>query len=259
MEGARTLTLSEMMQAMAAAGAPMEAIIIAVQALEEKEAEIRQRDHLSAQKKAKDAERKRIERAASKDCPRTVEGHGEDVVSPNDIISNPLPLSPSANADAPLSDFADRVMEDWNREIAGSPLPPITRMTPARRKALAARVREHGEEAVFVAIRAMAASDFHSGRDGKWTEGDFSWLMKPDRFVKMLERGDRAKPAAPAAKPSVAGGSLFARLQAGEITQAEFEAERARLSRSGQPPPTHRERPQSGSIGNFIPDIRGTA
>lgn len=216
-------------------------------------------DVVAEKRRAYDRERKRIakENRSTGIPPDSTEF--QNVVSPNDIISNPLPLSPSANADAPLSDFADRVMEDWNREIAGSPLPPITRMTPARRKALAARVREHGEEAVFVAIRAMAASDFHSGRDGKWTEGDFSWLMKPDRFVKMLERGDRAKPAAPAAKPSVAGGSLFARLQAGEITQSEFEAERARLSRAGQPPPTHREHPQSGSIGSFIPDIRGTA
>lgn len=178
---------------------------------------------------------------------------------PNDYISNPPPVTPSANADAPLSDFSDRVMEDWNREIAGTPLPPAKRMTPARRKAVTARVREHGEDAVLVAIRGMVGSDFHSGRSGKWTEGDLGWLLKPENFAKMLERADKVEAAKPAAKPSVAGGSLFARFQAGEITQAEFEAERARLARAAQPPPTHRERPQSGSIAQFIPNIRGNA
>lgn len=214
-----------------------------------------------AEKRAKDAERQRKHRSKG-EMSRNVTVttcDNRDAVSPNDYISNPLPLSPSANADAPLSDFSDRVMEDWNREIAGSPLPPAKRMTPARRKALTARVREHGEDAVLVAIRGMVGSDFHSGRSGKWTEGDLGWLLKPENFAKMLERAEQAQANKPASKPSPAGGTLFARLQAGEITQAEFEAERSRLTRPAQPPPTHRERPQSGSIAQFIPDIRGNA
>lgn len=176
---------------------------------------------------------------------------------PNDNISNPPPISPAANAAAPLSNFSDRVMEDWNREIAGSPLPPAKRMTPARRKALACRVREHGEDAVLVAIRGMVGSDFHSGRSGKWTEGDLGWLLKPENFAKMLERAAKVEAGKPAAKPSVAGGSLFARLQAGEISRAEFDAQRDAALR-GQPPPTHRERPQSASIGSLVHKIAGS-
>jgi len=86
-------------------------------------------------------------------------------------------------------DFPDRVVEAWNTETTGTPLPKARALTPDRRKHLAARAKEHGEEAVFAAIRNMAASDFHSGKSGKWTEGNIGWLLKsPENFTKMLER-----------------------------------------------------------------------
>jgi len=49
--------MSDLMQAMADAGAPMQAILIAVQALEAKDAEIAARDAVVAGKRAKDAAR----------------------------------------------------------------------------------------------------------------------------------------------------------------------------------------------------------
>ena len=216
-------------------------------------------DAVAEKRRAYDRERKRVakENRSTGIPPESAEI--QNTVSPNEYISNPLPLSPSAKADAPLSDFSDRVMEEWNREIAGSPLPPAKRMTPGRRKALAARVREHGEDAVLVAIRGMVGSDFHSGRSGKWTEGDLGWLLKPENFAKMLERADKVEAAKPAPKPSVAGGSLFQQLQDGKISREEFDARRAAALRSQQPPPTHRERPQSGQIGSLLPDFRGSA
>lgn len=97
--------------------------------------------------------------------------------------------------DCRLSDFPNRVVEAWNADTAGTPLPKARPLTPDRRKHLAARVKEHGEEAVFVAIRSMAASDFHSGRSGKWTEGNLGWLLKsPENFTKMLERAPEKPP-----------------------------------------------------------------
>lgn len=75
------MTTSELMKAMADAGAPFEAILIAVQALDAKDAEIAQRDREQAEKRAKDAERKRLERANGKPFPqrpRTVRGPSQD-------------------------------------------------------------------------------------------------------------------------------------------------------------------------------------
>ena len=71
---------SELAAAMADAGAPMEAILIALRALEAKDAIIAERDAVDAEKRAKDAERKRISRASS-DSPRTV--HGQSTECPN--------------------------------------------------------------------------------------------------------------------------------------------------------------------------------
>ena len=76
------MTASELMEAMAAAGAPFEAILIAVRALEAKDAEIAKRDAEAAEKRAKDAERKRSEREHSR-------VHGQSTDSPR------RPLFPS--------------------------------------------------------------------------------------------------------------------------------------------------------------------
>ncbi len=212
-------------------------------------------DPVAEKRRAYDRERKRNKAKSSGGIP-VESAESVEPVSPNEYISNPLPVSPSAKADAPLSDFSDRVMADWNREIAGSPLPPVARMTPARRKSLAARVREHGEDAVLVAIRGMVGSDFHSGRSGKWTEGDFGWLLKPENFAKMLERAERLPAAKPApAKSGWANGSLFARLQAGEITDEQFHAERARLEREEgrkqKPRPPSEPKPIGALLSQF--------
>lgn len=158
------------------------------------------------------------------------------------VISSEAKASSDRRERARL-DFSDLVVADWNRAIAGSPLPPAKRMTPARRKALAARVREHGEDAVLTAILGLVRSDFHSGRDGKWTGGDLGWLLKPESFAKMLERGGRTEFARPPTKPNVAGGSLFRKLQAGEISREEFDLQRAAALRAQQSPPLAQEQP----------------
>jgi len=86
---------------MAAAGAPAEAIALAVEAIEE-------RDSAVAARRAKDAARKR-EKRKSADTDGNVRGHSTEIhgasgddtpeVSPNDIYSNPLPnpVSPVAS------------------------------------------------------------------------------------------------------------------------------------------------------------------
>jgi len=89
------MTVSELMQAMADAGAPFDAILIAVRALEAKDAEIAARDAEVAEKRAKDAERKRNARAST-DNPRTVHGRGADAQNSSPIVYKP-PVSPKGD------------------------------------------------------------------------------------------------------------------------------------------------------------------
>lgn len=92
------MTVSDLMKAMADAGAPFEAILIAVRAIEAKDAEIAERDRVEAEKRAKDAERKRVERL-SKDNPRTVQGRGADakIAEKKAPIENKPPVSPKGD------------------------------------------------------------------------------------------------------------------------------------------------------------------
>ena len=62
------MTISELMQSMMDAGAPMEAILVAVKAIEE-------RDRMAAEVREKAAERKRRQRDRERDC------HVDDAVS----------------------------------------------------------------------------------------------------------------------------------------------------------------------------------
>lgn len=87
-----------MMQAMADAGAPLEAILIAVRALEAKDGELARREREAAEKRAKDAARKREERASARlstDCPRTVQGRGADPLPDKVSPHTPLQINPS--------------------------------------------------------------------------------------------------------------------------------------------------------------------
>jgi hypothetical protein len=113
---------------------------------------------------------------------------------PNDINSNPTGFDVS-NETSAVSDFAAEVVEAWGREIAGTPLPAAHKLSADRRKHLNARVKDHGRAAVFIAMRGMCRSDFHSGKSGQWTHGNLGWLIKNDEnFVKMLERGQAEAP-----------------------------------------------------------------
>lgn len=126
----------------------------------------------------------------------------------------------------------DRTVSFWNAESAGTPLPQARTLNDQRVKHLKARISEHGEDAVFQAIRNMVASDFHSGRDGKWTEGNLGWLLKsPENFQKMLER------QAPERKPVVIDHSVYDRLKAkGYDTAASTASGGERRSESTGPP-----------------------
>lgn len=114
------MTPSELMKALADAGAPMEAIIIALRALEAKDAEIAARDAAAADKRAKDAERKREERALSRvhgqstDSPATVQAASAPVslsLPPNDINSNPPTHTHENNKPARVK--GHRLPADW--------------------------------------------------------------------------------------------------------------------------------------------------
>lgn len=138
------------------------------------------------------------------------DGDGRADLPPNDINSNP-PSPSSADADAtpllvipkaePLEPLAERVTAAWNVMAAANGLAQARGLSAERRMHLAARVREHGEAAIFEAIERLGASDWHCGRGdrggksgrGTW-KADLGWLLKSgDAFLRILERPHEAR------------------------------------------------------------------
>ncbi|WP_394658439.1 hypothetical protein [uncultured Novosphingobium sp.] len=107
------MKVSDLMVAMSEAGAPMAAILIAVRALEERDAQIAERDAERAGKRAKDAARKKEERDAARrlasnvhgqsmDNPATIQGPSVDC--PSDVQIDPsLSLLPNENKSNPTT------------------------------------------------------------------------------------------------------------------------------------------------------------
>jgi len=67
-------------------------------------------------------------------------------------------------------------------------LPKVRGMTEKRKKALKARWIKYKKIEVFEAVFKLAEkSDFLSGRNGKWTNCGFDWLINENNMVKVLE------------------------------------------------------------------------
>lgn len=180
------------LRAMQAAGASIDVIIAAV------EADVAIEKERIAEKRQKDAERQqksRINRKLSRNVTVTPRDTC-DSAPLDDNISNPPGFDVSDETSA-VSSFQDQVVDHWNSKIDGTPLPTARKLIGNRLKHLRCRAKERGEDAVFTAIDNMIASDFHSGRSGRWLEGNLGWLLKSsDNFDKMLERTNAQPPTA---------------------------------------------------------------
>jgi hypothetical protein len=69
-------------------------------------------------------------------------------------------------------------------------LPRVSKMTDVRSRMLKARWNDAGPNPLewFQGLfRKAEASDFISGRNGKWTAANFDWLISPSNCVKVLE------------------------------------------------------------------------
>lgn len=159
------MKVSELMRAMSEAGAPVEAILIAVQAIEAKQAEIDAAEAEKAQKRAKDAARKRAERSSSSDTPRNILGQSTDTartvqaapptLPPNENNSNPPTHPPEHTPRARKAD--DFPCPDWAD-------PQVWRDLKANRRTKRLSNTATAHRNFVNAVEAMADDDWPPGR-----------------------------------------------------------------------------------------------
>jgi len=186
----------EILDALLEAGASAEMIVAAVKAAAGTDAKRRE------ERRARDAERQRRHRARrakpraatpASGTPVTASHADFDVIPrdrrrtpPNENISNPPP-SPSSDEDL-TPELEERVVAAWNETAAKAGACPSRGLDAPRRAALHRRIGEHGEEALFEAIRNLAATPFHCGRNKTGWRATLGWLLgNAEAFQRMLE------------------------------------------------------------------------
>lgn len=168
------------LDALLASGASAEMIVAAVKAATA--AEETKRDA----RRARDAARQRRVRSVKAESRKPLVSPRDAAdAPPNDIDLTPLP---PRSSDEDLTPLAEKLVEAWNDLAAVAGAVPCRALNHRRRAALKARLREHGEPALFEAVRNLAASPFHCGGNARGWKATLGWLIaKPEAFQRMLE------------------------------------------------------------------------
>lgn len=127
------------------------------------------------------------------------------------------------------------ITEIWNGLAVRHGWSQISKMTERRQALVAARITEHGREALAAALRKVPESDYLMGRtEHAVSKPAFDWLMDEDTCARLVEGFYHRAPDSPAvseAKQAIQRqrSANFARYRNEEIGFEEFDRERARL------------------------------
>ena len=124
-----------------------------------------------------------------------------DTVSDTDNgVANATIITPANAGASALADEAgpahkeekvnlDGLLKFYNDEMnkANSVIPRARNFSRQRLTMLKARIREYGKEAVADVIRRAARSNFLNGGGAKGFVADFTWILRPENFLKILE------------------------------------------------------------------------
>lgn len=229
------MTTSELMRAMADAGAPFEAILIAVQAIEERDAAI-------AQKRAVERDRKRRQRAKSQDMDVTVTGQSQDeavTVTGTASLSLPPLSSPQTPQQTPPTHTHPEKTTRARKGTGPLAAKPDSVSDATWRDFQALRQRKHApltETAMAGIVREAKAAGWSlesalaqsvtrgwQGFEAEWVKG------KPDPAA--ANRHDAHRAAFERRHPVVERTEAEARAL---MEPAEFEQWRARQRRNGE-------------------------
>lgn len=112
----------------------------------------------------------------------------------NATTITPANAGASARADEASAAKREKVnfealLKFYNAEMdkANAIIPRAKNISGQRLILLKARIREYGKEAVADVIRKAARSNFLNGGGSKGFKIDFTWIVRPENFLKILE------------------------------------------------------------------------
>jgi len=79
-----------------------------------------------------------------------------------------------------------QALVDMYHELCPS-LPRIKKLNTNRKTLLRARLKDHGMDGLRTLFEKAEASDFLTGRSGRWKGANFEWLLKDSNCLKVLE------------------------------------------------------------------------
>jgi len=95
------------------------------------------------------------------------------------------PIVPSTGDRGAKTDYQG-VLDEYNATCVK--MPKAEALNKTRRGLINGRIKEYGRGAITEVFRYASQSPHHNGSNDRGWKADFTWLMGPDNFVKMLER-----------------------------------------------------------------------
>jgi hypothetical protein len=145
-----------------------------------------------------------------------------DAMTANNVLpKRRATVKPKTIGDSPL---AHKVIAAWNDQKR---LTASRGMDEALQKHLDARIKAHGEQSVFDAIRRLGASDWHCGGNDRGWKANLSWMISsPAKFLIALELPDPVEQSAAKQMTTddIRRAIAFNRQEGNQFRVAELEA-----------------------------------
>jgi len=154
----------------------------------------RKADRTNAERQARYREKRKGKKGGD------VTRYSNGVTPPIDNTHTPQTnISSDEESQSETRDDAASVVSSWNAMASAHSLPACQKLSPSRRKACQARLRDDGLAAIQQAIQRVPGSAFLRGETGSWSGATIDFLLRPDTVTKILEGKYDDRPVQPAA------------------------------------------------------------
>jgi hypothetical protein len=172
--------------------------------------------------------------------------------SPKKLVSIPPTHSPPIAPPFPIS----AALDVWNGMAERTGLPKAIGATGKRLAGMKERLAEHGKDGWCKAVEAVERSAFCRGENDRGWRADIGFMIRPEKFLKLLEGGfDKAGAAPKAERPPMTAAELrnairFAEDHDDPDRAAECRRQLEELQGATAPRSTGPPSPTSGMVRN---------